>query len=703
MLFLLIILGSAIFVSNAVLEIRRRAFRTKLEDLAKLRQSHLQPTRSFSFSRSRRRASRSDNASGAGSGRGDAITPHRDAFEESNNPQSTNKAEASLDERMAFRSSPHVESIYSETRTRPTTGHIEFDEETRSNRRESSSPPPRLRRVHSKLITGSGVGVHAPENHPRNARPVPANAVDEDTSTAGDESHPRKHAFKRLEKYVQTVNGHVGRNSAFHNLTEQERRRLGCIEYDAICYLSWIVPTYFILWQLLGVLGVGAWMRNHRANVALENGQKSQAWFSVAQAYKGPGLNPFWTGAFFAISAFNNSGMAILDANAVVFQLNYYPLLTLSLLILAGNTCFPPFLRLIIWTLRNCIPASTISTVWQTRRRILDFILDHPRRVYTHLFPSPQTWWLVGTLVLLNGVDWVGFELLNIGNETIDSISLKYRVLDGLFQAFAVRCGGFYVVNIAGLRPGLLVLYALMMYVSAYPVTMTIRNTNVYEERSLGIFADAEPGPLSQPPDSENEKVTFAKLSKPVRVLTNNLKRMITHEHLAGTPSQGLGQRWSRQDFVRQQLRGQLGHDLWWLAIAVLLITCIETGQFERDPVTFSTFNIIFEVISAYGTVGISMGLPWSSVSFCGAWHTASKLILCAVMLRGRHRGLPVAIDKAVLLPDETLGWAEEEDALQRKGEMRSASRGRMPARRSTELQDIPRTPTSQTGADPPV
>ena len=35
-------------------------------------------------------------------------------------------------------------------------------------------------------------------------------------------------------------------------------------------------------------------------------------------------------------------------------------------------------------------------------------------------------------------------------------------------------------------------------------------------------------------------------------------------------------------------------------------------------------------------------------------------------MLRGRHRGLPVAIDKAVLLPDATLAWAEEEDAQKR-------------------------------------
>jgi hypothetical protein len=36
-------------------------------------------------------------------------------------------------------------------------------------------------------------------------------------------------------------------------------------------------------------------------------------------------------------------------------------------------------------------------------------------------------------------------------------------------------------------------------------------------------------------------------------------------------------------------------------------------------------------------------------------------------MLRGRHRGLPVAIDKAVLLPRDTLHKLEEEDAQIRR------------------------------------
>ena len=239
----------------------------------------------------------------------------------------------------------------------------------------------------------------------------------------------------------------------------------------------------------------------------------------------------------------------------------------------------------------------------------------------------------------------------------------------GLFQALAVRSGGFYVVPISGLYPGLLVLYVLMMYISAFPVTMTIRNTNVYEERSLGIFADEE---LQEPKQPEIQATQSRG-----RELLQGLKRTMTISHGAGagltkTQTKTTASDWSNQDFLRTQLRGQLGHDLWWIALAVFLITIIETGQFHRDPVVFSVFNIVFEVISAYGCVGISVGVPWNAYSFCGAWHTGSKLVLCAVMLRGRHRGLPVAIDRAILLPSATLGWAEEEDAHRR-----AASRGR--------------------------
>lgn len=118
----------------------------------------------------------------------------------------------------------------------------------------------------------------------------------------------------------------------------------------------------------------------------------------------------------------------------------------------------------------------------------------------------------------------------------------------------------------------------------------------------------------------------------------------------------------SRISFISQQVQGQIAHDIWFLVLAVLFISIIETSHFLGDPVTYSVFNIIFEVVSAYGTVGISTGLPSAAYSFSGGWHTGSKLLLCLVMLRGRHRGLPVALDRAVRLPGEQLSRDEEED-----------------------------------------
>jgi potassium uptake Trk family protein len=331
-------------------------------------------------------------------------------------------------------------------------------------------------------------------------------------------------------------------------------------------------------------------------------------------------------------------------------------LITMGLMILAGNTCYPVFLRLIIWTMWNLIP-NEASARFQDYKTTLRFLLDHPRRCYTNLFPSRHTWWLLTTLIALNGIDWIAFEVLNIGNSNVSSLPSGVRALDGLFQALAVRSGGFYVVSINSLRIGLLILYVIMMYISVYPVVITMRNSNVYEERSLGIYAD---DPQAKEAAEERENSNHQIFSR--------IKRTLTSKPGNGTES--------NSQFVRQQLRGQLAHDIWWIVLAVLFITLTETANFERDPVSYSVFNVLFEVVSGYGCVGISVGLPNEAYSFCGGWHKFSKLILCAVMLRGRHRGLPVAIDRAVLLPGEHLAAAEEEDAQIRLDRTVSVTKG---------------------------
>lgn len=50
----------------------------------------------------------------------------------------------------------------------------------------------------------------------------------------------------------------------------------------------------------------------------------------------------------------------------------------------------------------------------------------------------------------------------------------------------------------------------------------------------------------------------------------------------------------------------------------------------------------MFEVVSAYSCIGISVGFPGQAHSFCGELRPGSKLILSAMSFIGRHNGLPM-------------------------------------------------------------
>ncbi|KAI1454589.1 TrkH-domain-containing protein [Annulohypoxylon moriforme] len=435
------------------------------------------------------------------------------------------------------------------------------------------------------------------------------------------------------------LRGHkVGRNGQFHDLTSEEREELGGTEYRALKLLAVVVPVYFLSWQIFGCISLGAWIANNFPQPAKDNG-----------------ISPWWNGIFNGVSAFNNSGMSVLDLNMIPYGSSYFVLIVMGALILAGNTAYPVFLRLALWCSLKTLKLVTYPEDFVEWKETLEYILKYPRRVYTNLFPSRQTYWLVFMLFVLNGTDWVAFEVLNLGNSTLEQTPLGSRIIDGLFQALAVRSGGFYVVSIPTLFIGLQVLYVIMMYISVYPVVITMRHSNVYEERSLGIYGD-DPNysnALARPVSHGQPGSKVHSLSRVVRLA------FAEWYGVGAAPDQ---REESRISFISHQIRGQLSHDLWWLVLAVLLIVIVETKHFIEDPVTFSVFNVVFEVVSAYGCVGISIGLPTAAYSFSGGLYPGSKLVLCAVMIRGRHRGLPVALDRAVRLPSDDMHRVEEED-----------------------------------------
>lgn len=185
----------------------------------------------------------------------------------------------------------------------------------------------------------------------------------------------------------------LGRNSAFVDLTEEQREELGGIEYRALKTLASILCCYYVGFHLLAMVCLTPWITESRyySNLVREDG-----------------VNPVWWGFFTAASLFNDLGFTLTPDSMSSFNYAVFPLLFGSFLIIIGNTGFPCMLRFVIWLCSKLVPRG--SSIWEELR----FLLDHPRRCFTLLFPSKANWWLFWVLVLFNVIDLVFFIILDV-------------------------------------------------------------------------------------------------------------------------------------------------------------------------------------------------------------------------------------------------------------------------------------------------
>jgi len=148
----------------------------------------------------------------------------------------------------------------------------------------------------------------------------------------------------------------------------------------------------------------------------------------------------------------------------------------------------------------------------------------------------------------------------------------------------------------------------------------SVRRTNVYEEKSLGIYGSA-----TEETSDEEE------------------------------PS-----------YVGAHLRRQLSFDLWYIFLGFFIISISEGRRIQSGDPAFTMFTVLFEIVSAYGTVGLSLGYTNINASFSAEFGAVAKLVIIAMQIRGRHRGLPYELDRAILLPSEHLHEKEAADAAAR-------------------------------------
>ncbi|KAF6805879.1 low-affinity potassium transport protein [Colletotrichum plurivorum] len=343
----------------------------------------------------------------------------------------------------------------------------------------------------------------------------------------------------------------VGRNSQFFHLTEEDREQLGGIEYRSLKLLLKI------------------------------NGQ-GEAWWAFYSAQ----------------TMVDNLGFTLTPDSMATFKDATWPMLVMTFLAFAGNTIYPVLLRLVIWVMSKVVSRNSAT------REHLQFLLDHPRRCYTLLFPSRPTWILFGIVFALNFVDVLLIIVLDLDNPAVNDLPMGPRVLSALFQAASSRHTGTSTLNLSLVSPAVQFSLMCMMYIAIFPIAVSIRASNTYEERALGLYgADVH--------------------------LDEN----------------------SGASYIMTHVRNQLSFDLWYIFLGTFCICIAESRRImDLNEPSFSVFPVFFEVVSAYGNVGLSLGHPSVMTSLSGEFTTFSKLVICAMMIRGRHRGLPYALDRAIML-----------------------------------------------------
>ncbi|KAA8645249.1 hypothetical protein EYZ11_011350 [Aspergillus tanneri] len=381
----------------------------------------------------------------------------------------------------------------------------------------------------------------------------------------------------------------LGQNSQFHNLTAEDREILGGIEYRSLKLLLKIVTGYFFGLHIFGAICLVGWIQHANPK--------------YRQYLEECGQGSVWWGFYSAQTMVDNLGFTLTPDSMISFQDATFPMLLMSFLAFAGNTCYPCFLRLVIWVISKVVPRT--SSLGEP----LNFLLKHPRRCYTLLFPSGPTWALFGILFAMNFIDVILIIVLDLDNSAVNNLAPGPRILAAIFQAASSRHTGTSTFNLADVNPAVQFSLVVMMYIAIFPIAISIRASNTYEEKALGKY------PMEDEGDENNSR-----------------------------------------SYILTHIRNQLTFDLWYIFLGAFCICIAEADRIMNvtDP-AFSVFSVLFEVTSAYGNVGLSLGYPTVMTSLSGEFTTFSKVVICAMMIRGRHRGLPYQLDRAILLPNERL------------------------------------------------
>ena len=182
---------------------------------------------------------------------------------------------------------------------------------------------------------------------------------------------------------------------------------------------------------------------------------------------------------------------------------------------------------------------------------------------------------------LLIGIGFILFSLLEWNNpETLGGLSLGGKLLGGLFQSITPRTAGFNTINTGGLTNGSLLLTIVFMFIGGSPAS----TAGGIKTATFGVIIFLVISVIRGREDTE----LFGR-----RISRSIVQRAIT------------------------------------IGVVGMLLVIVFTMVLTITEVNFSFVEILFETVSAFGTVGLSMGIT-SELSGLG------RVVIIFLMFAGR-------------------------------------------------------------------
>ncbi|MEZ7866842.1 MAG: potassium transporter TrkG [Paludibacteraceae bacterium] len=272
---------------------------------------------------------------------------------------------------------------------------------------------------------------------------------------------------------------------------------------------------------------------------------------------------------FHSVSAFCNAGFSPLKNNLfeITFRYNYFFQLVIALLIITGGIGFPIIFN--VWKFFIYKIGNSFKRLVRKREKTyLPWVLNLNSKV------------IITTTAILLISGTVFIFLLEYNNTLTEHRSFFGKLVVSFFGSVTTRTAGFNSVDTAAMTLPVTLIFMLLMWIGASPAstgggiktsTIAVACMNVISiargKKSLEIFG------------REISQVTINKSSAIIL-----------------------------------------------LSFAVIFVSSIGVSAFDSDK---SLLSIVFEVVSAYGTVGLSRGIT-------GSLTDASKIIIVITMFLGR-------------------------------------------------------------------